>query len=126
MSNPRGIIRHMIYGVETGLNIIAMTDGDFNDFDHTFYSVEWFDQDKIFHSKAIRFQSFPIPENGINGLTNEVMIAIVIDRLEAFQKGQHACEHNRMAIERLSEGLHWLKERTTDRLIRGVEGTEEQ
>ena len=36
---------------------------------------------------VIRFQNWPIAEKGINGITQEVLLAIVIDRLRSFQEG---------------------------------------
>lgn len=55
-------------------------------------------------------------------VTNEILLAIVIDRLENFQKGDFACEDNAQALIQLQAGLRILKGRTTERLNRGVEG----
>lgn len=71
----------------------------------------------------IKFQNGPIKEAGINGIHNEDLIAIVMDRLNFFQKGIYACEENSMAIIKLQESLMWLRKRTQDRDDRGVEGT---
>jgi hypothetical protein len=73
----------------------------------------------------INFQNGPIGEAGVNGLTNEVLLAIVIDRLRSFQAGPFKCEHNKFALSRIEEGLHWLQERTRERQARGVEGKSE-
>ncbi len=73
----------------------------------------------------IRFQNGPIKENGTNGCHNEDLIAIVIDRLCAFQMGEFACEENDMALRCLEEAMMWLNKRTADRVARGVEGTNE-
>lgn len=72
---------------------------------------------------TILFQNGPIPEKGVNGLTQEVLLAIVQDRLEAFQAGPFACEENGNALEAVKEAMHWLHHRTLKRLARGVEGT---
>lgn len=69
------------------------------------------------------FQNGPIAENGINGLTNEALLAIVIDRLECFQQGPYKCRENAIALTKLEEALQWLHHRTKKRLERGVEGT---
>lgn len=74
------------------------------------------------HLGEIRFQKGGIRETGINGISNESLIAIVIARLEYFQKGEFPNNNNFIAIERLTEALLWLKGRTLDRELRGVEG----
>ena len=63
------------------------------------------------------------PKNGINGITNEALLAVVIDRLRGFQSGQFACRENALALTDLESSLMWLQKRTRDRLSRGVEGT---
>lgn len=71
----------------------------------------------------IPFQNGPINKVGINGITNEALLAVVIDRLSCFQRGQYACRENALALTRLEEGMSWLHRRTLTRLARGVEGT---
>ena len=75
---------------------------------------------------AILFQNGPIAEHGVNGITQEVLLAIVIDRLECFQAGAYACHENDMARIHAVKALDWLKERTYKRMERGVEGTNEK
>ncbi len=70
----------------------------------------------------IRFQSGPVAD-GVNGLTHEVLLAILIDRLEDFQKGFYACEENRLALTCLRTARDAMKARTTQRQARDVEGT---
>lgn len=71
----------------------------------------------------INFQNGPIAEVGVNGVTHEALLAIVIDRLRGFQSGQHACRENALALTKLEEAQHWLHHRTLARQARGVEGT---
>ena len=71
----------------------------------------------------ILFQNGPIPETGVNGLTHEVLLAIVADRLRSFQKGPYACKANACALTHIEEAQHWLQQRTIERMRRGVEGT---
>lgn len=71
----------------------------------------------------IHFQEGPIKEAGVNGVCNEDLIAMVICRLEHFQKGPFACRDNAVAITKLEEALLWLRKRTIAREARGVEGT---
>jgi hypothetical protein len=72
---------------------------------------------------TILFQNGPINESGVNGITQEVLLAIVIDRLQAFQRGPFACRENALALTKLEEAQHWLFSRTLARMQRGVEGT---
>ena len=72
---------------------------------------------------TILFQNGAIPENGVNGVTHEVLLAIVADRLRSFQAGPFACKANECALTHIEEAHHWLQQRTIERMRRGVEGT---
>lgn len=72
---------------------------------------------------VILFQNGPIPENGTNGITQEVLLAIVADRLRGFQSGPYKCKENACALTHIEEAMHWLQQRTIARMRRGVEGT---
>lgn len=72
---------------------------------------------------VIPFQNGPIKEAGVNGVTQEALLAVVIDRLRGFQSGQYACRENAIALTKLEEALMWLQKRTRGRVARGVEGT---
>lgn len=80
-----------------------------------------YDDDVLF-GKVI-FQNGPINEHGVNGCHQEDLLAIVIDRLQCFQKGEYACRENAIALTHIEEALMWLRKRTQDRIDRGVEGT---
>lgn len=71
----------------------------------------------------VLFQNGPIAEAGVNGLTHEALLAILIDRLECFQKGNFANSYNQRALEHLVGAQESLKDRTRERVARGVEGT---
>ena len=71
----------------------------------------------------ISFQNGPIPENGVNGVTQEDLLSIVIHRLRGFAAGPFATRENACALRKTEEALHWLEARTQDREQRGVEGT---
>lgn len=73
----------------------------------------------------IQFQDGPVAEdgNGVNGLTHEALLAIVADRLRSFQKGPYSCKANACALTHIEEAMHWLQQRTLERMRRGVEGT---
>lgn len=72
---------------------------------------------------TVLFQNGPINEVGVNGVTHEVLLAIVADRLRSFQAGQYACRANDKALQHIEEAQHWLQQRTLERMRRGVEGT---
>lgn len=72
---------------------------------------------------AILFQNGPIKEFGVNGLTQEALLAIVIDRLRSFQSGPFACDDNELALKHTQAALNTLQNRTRARIARGVEGT---
>lgn len=71
----------------------------------------------------IAFQNGPIAEAGVNGLTHEVLLAVLIDRIEGFQAGPYACEANEVALASMLLALKTLQLRTRERIARGVEGT---
>lgn len=82
-------------------------------------------QRRVPHANSVRlnFQNGPMNESGPNGITQEALLAIVIDRLRSFQAGPFACRENALALTKCEEALHWLHHRTLARMRRGVEGT---
>lgn len=70
----------------------------------------------------ILFQNGSIADKGVNGLTQEVLLAIIIDRLKAFSNGPYPSKETACALTHLQEALMWLQQRTRDRIARGVEG----
>lgn len=75
---------------------------------------------------TILFQNGPINEVGVNGVTHEALLAVVADRLRAFQSGPYACRENALALTKIEEAMHWLQHRTLERMRRGVEGTHQK
>lgn len=76
-----------------------------------------------FQGVELLFQNGPIAEVGVNGVTHEALIAILVDRLRSFQGGPYACRENALALTKLEEAQQWLLQRTRARMARGVEGT---
>jgi hypothetical protein len=74
---------------------------------------------------SLKFQNGPIAVdgNGVNGVTHEVLLEIIADRLRSFQKGPYSCKANACALTHIEEAQHWLQQRTIERMRRGVEGT---
>ena len=72
--------------------------------------------------QRLSFQKGGIQEVGANGVSNEIVIATVIDRLKGFERGKLPCRQNELALNHLEEALFWLNQRTMERVDRGVEG----
>lgn len=70
----------------------------------------------------IQFQKGAVAEHGLNGVTQEVLLAVVIDRLRSFQAGPYPCIENSIALEHAEQALAALHQRTISRAARGVEG----
>lgn len=86
------------------------------------YAVDLGDGEPV----IINFQSGPVKEVGVNGVQNEDLLEILIDRLEYLQaekNGMFACKENKMALLNLKDADKWQKARTAKRVSRGVEGT---
>ncbi len=49
---------------------------------------------------------------GVNGITNEVLLAIVSDRLKQFQQGPAYCQENDRVIDSIQTAMFWLAERS--------------
>ncbi len=101
------------------LSIVAMDVPGFGGANHH-YVIEHGTFAQMLH---IHFQNGPIPEAGVNGVTNEALLAIVADRLEGFESGPFACNENADALAHIQNALRILHKRTEDRVKRGVEGT---
>jgi hypothetical protein len=91
----------------------------------TIYDIENTGPGFTGHISGLIFQGRPIKENGIHGVSHEVVLAILIDRLRCYQQSQYACRENALAMTKMEEALMWLKARTANRVARGVEGTRE-
>ena len=72
---------------------------------------------------AILFQNGPINIAGVNGVTHEVLLAILIDRMQGFQRGAYASDDNEQALTHMVYAQEALQRRTKARMLRGVEGT---
>lgn len=71
------------------------------------------------------FQNGAIGDVGVNGITHEALLAILIDRLESFQTGPYKSNYNADALYHLQAAMHVLHRRTRDRMAQGIEGTME-
>jgi hypothetical protein len=121
----REIHSHKVNGLNEAINVIAM-DGPGKGGANHHYRIEPITEihpQGAINPAEIRFQNGPIAESGVNGISNEALLAVVEDRLIGFQKGEFACRENAVALTKLQESMMWLQKRTRDRMARGVEGT---
>lgn len=87
------------------------------------YSVAWRTFGGAHERVLLPFQYGELAEVGNTGATMELLLAIVIDKLKAFQAGQWACPENADALVHARICLAVLEARTRAREERGVEGT---
>lgn len=71
----------------------------------------------------LQFQVGNPNEIGVNGISNEVLLAIVVDRLTGFQSGRFRSGLGEIALNKLNQCMRALRRRTQERTARGVEGT---
>ncbi len=79
-----------------------------------------------FSRLIVLFQNGPINEAGVNGVTQEALLAIIIDRLQCFQAGPYKSSYNEIALDHCKAALEQLLARTRERMNRGVEGTHQK
>ena len=77
-------------------------------------------------SLTLMFQDGNTRDNGINGVTNEMCLAVVWDRILAFQCGPYRCEYNAKALHHIERAIDALLSRTRERVEQGIEGTSAQ
>lgn len=121
----RQIATHLVEGQANELTIEVLDQPTHGNACHR-YQVTDTDGKGAGVSLDIHFQEGPIKEHGVNGVSHEVLLAVVKDRLEGFQTGPFACEENGLALAHIDAALAMLKGRTAKRLARGVEGTSKQ
>ena len=114
----REIQGHIINPTNDTLSLVAMDEKGQGNANHHY---------QVTHGRStlvdVRFQNGPINECGVNGLTNEVLLEIVADRLRGFQDGEYRCKEKACVLTHIEEAQHWLQQRTIERMRRGVEGT---
>ena len=126
----RELISHKVNGLNEALQIEVLDEPGQGNACHRYLLTD----EQSVHAKAgepqsgrinmfVEFQNGPIQEAGVNGISNEALLAIVEDRLLGFQSGEFACRENALALTKLQEALMWLHKRTRDRVARCVEGT---
>ena len=126
----REITSHKVNGLNDALRIMALDEPGQGNACHVYHA--YVDEsvitlpDAVTVSVVIKFQNGPISEAGVNGVSQEALLAIVEDRLKSFQAGPFSCRENALALTHLQEAMHWLHHRTRERMYRGVEGTNQK
>ena len=73
---------------------------------------------------ALQFQKGPRNVEGSTpGVTEAAVLAVLIDRLQGFQRGPYSCRENAIILTKLQECLYWTRARADERAERGVLGT---
>ena len=124
----REITTHKVNGCNSALRLTADNEPGLGGANHRYTIHGMRDAEPpigVPQSVTLEFQNGPIKEFGTNGLTQEVLLAVLIDRLEGFQSGPFACDENAEALFHLKRAVSFLNARTEKRVERGVEGTHE-
>jgi len=121
----RELTSHKVNGLNEALTIQVLDEPGQGNACHD-YVIDAIINDEPVELTQIKFQNGPIQEAGVNGISNETLLAIVEDRLVGFQSGQYACRENAVALTKVQEAMMWLQKRTRDRVARGVEGTNQK
>ncbi len=111
--------------VNDAISLKAMDDPDAGGACRMYYAA-YQNSDNCGEVVAFKFQNGSPQTVGVNGITNEVLIAILIDRLEGFQSGPFACEENHEAIYSLNRAKDFLNFRTEKRNLAGIEGAHQK
>ena len=71
----------------------------------------------------LAFQYGAPAQAGFNGLTDQALLAVLIDRMEGFEAGKYAVPETGFALDCLRTAQMWMNSRTGARIARGVDGT---
>lgn len=124
----RTLTDHKVNGLNEALEIVVVDEPGAGGANHV-YEIYTLAKPEVaaggtgIESLKIKFQNGPIQEAGVNGISQEALLAVVIDRLRCFQAGPYACGDNGEALMHCEDALRCLQRRTRNRLARGVEGT---
>lgn len=92
------------------------------------YRIEVYDRydgkkDEGMRAKCeLPFQNGGLKEVGANGITDQALLAIILDRMRGFNDGPFRCRENSIIITKIEEALMWMEKRANDRSRRNVEG----
>ena len=126
----RKLENHTVTPENEPLSIMVLDEPSFGGVCHQ-YNVDWKQEYEHLNgtkyigyaNSYIHFQEGPVRENGVNGITEAALLAILIDRYEGFQSGPYACATNAIVLLQLREALANMHARTRERMARNVEDT---
>ena len=122
----RSINKHQVDGHETALSINVTNEPGAGGANHRYElnipNAHTNASGYVGTTLAILFQNGTIPDNGVNGVTQEALLAIAAYRLESFQAGPFACADNAEALVHIDAAIDCLLRRTRNRIARDVEG----
>ena len=84
------------------------------------------EQTQIVYEVVLQFQNGGLKETGANGITDQALLAICLDRLRSFNQGKFSSRENSLAITHIEDALLRMERRSNDRARRGVEGERKQ
>ena len=87
--------------------VVANDEKNKNSCAHNDYVIKSLNQNPPVTLQVV-FQSGLPSEVGLNGVMNEDLLHMVIDRLQGFQESEFRCRENAVAITKLEEALRWL------------------
>lgn len=127
----RTLTDHIVNGDQAVQVTITVLDEPGQGGAHHQYMISWGEAQPdgsapLSHTCFVGFQNGPLREVGPNGVTQEALLAVVIDRLRSFQSGPFSCRENAIALTHCEDALMWLQRRTVARIKRGVEGTNQK
>lgn len=102
------------------LNNVTVTHSSTDNPGHD-YEIAYPDKQGLDVVVGVSFQNGPVKEHGVNGITSEALLAILIHRTETLN-GSFPCAENEAAIEGLKMALFQFEQRTKNRVARNVEG----
>lgn len=114
---------HRVSGGKDELQVHVIDQRGIGNANHEYIIAAEIDGQEPLHMLAhLKFQNGGIAVTGVNGITHETLLAVLIDRLEGFQAGPFASSWNDEALVNLRTALNALQSRTLARIARGVEG----
>lgn len=119
----RSLFDHVLPGTTDNLGITATDEPGAGGAHHEYVILSQGVDGKPVPLGEINFQNGPIKEAGVNGVTEDSLMTVLLDRFRAFQEGPYKSRYNALVITKLEEALHWNQQRTIERLRKGVEGT---